>query len=44
MIGSFFGPHPSHDAVEFVVFPKRNSINSIYEEVDGKRILIMAIS
>ncbi|XP_035293456.1 cilia- and flagella-associated protein 47 [Cricetulus griseus] len=34
MIGSFFGPHPSHDAVEFVVFPKRNSINSIYEEVD----------
>nr|XP_042125169.1 cilia- and flagella-associated protein 47 isoform X1 [Peromyscus maniculatus bairdii] len=34
MIGSFFGPRPSHDLIEFVVYPKRNSLNSIYEDVD----------
>ncbi|KAK7799980.1 hypothetical protein U0070_003126, partial [Myodes glareolus] len=34
MIGNFFGHRPSHDKIDFVVFPKRNSIDSIYEEVD----------
>ncbi|XP_049985737.1 cilia- and flagella-associated protein 47 isoform X2 [Alexandromys fortis] len=34
MIGNFFGHHPSHDKIDFVVFPKRNSINSIYEDVN----------
>ncbi|XP_063136439.1 cilia- and flagella-associated protein 47 isoform X2 [Rattus norvegicus] len=34
MVGSFFGSRPSPDLTEFLVFPKRNSSNSIYEDVD----------
>lgn len=43
MIGNFFGHRPSLDKIDFVVFPKRNSIDSVYEEVDGKRFIIMVI-
>ncbi|KAL6071903.1 hypothetical protein STEG23_025663, partial [Scotinomys teguina] len=34
LIGSFFGPHPPHDFIEFVVCPKRNSLNIAYENVN----------
>ncbi|XP_040600110.1 cilia- and flagella-associated protein 47 isoform X2 [Mesocricetus auratus] len=34
MTGNFFGSRLSHDVIEFAVYPKRNSINSIYEDVD----------
>ncbi|GAB1302928.1 Cilia and flagella-associated protein 47 [Apodemus speciosus] len=34
MIGSFFGKRPSPDMTEFLVYPKRNSSNSIYEDVE----------
>uniref|UniRef100_A0A8C6RQF7 Cilia and flagella associated protein 47 n=1 Tax=Nannospalax galili TaxID=1026970 RepID=A0A8C6RQF7_NANGA len=34
MVSNFFGPHPSHDVIDFTVSPKRNSLNSVYEDVD----------
>lgn len=43
MTGNFFGHRPPHDKIDFIVFPKRNSIDSIYEEVDDKRIIIMVV-
>jgi hypothetical protein len=43
MLGSFFNTHPKPDMTEFLVFPKRNVYKSIYEDVDGKRIIIIAL-